>query len=378
MRIAILNWRDLSSPLAGGAEVVAHRQASGLARRGHQVTFLTSSYSHARSHELVDSYEVIRLGGRFSVYWHVRKYLIRASERKEFDVVLEHVNGVPWFSPMWVSTPVAVFLYHVVSRGFFETLPFPLAFMGYVSERVSPLIYSGVPAFCLGESARDQFVRLGFNSESISLAAPGIDINQYGPSSGKAVSPTILMVGPLKRYKRHDLAIRAMATVLEVRPDAALIIIGEDRENLVPKLTQLAKELGVQHAISFPGFVSEADKVDLLQKSWCVTYASIREGWGLGVLEAAACGTPAVVSRSAGLVDSIEEGVTGLSFEPGNAADLAAQLLRLMADRDLRDSMSHQATLSASGQSWTKHVDWVEKVLVSLAAETGKAQACSE
>ena len=100
MRIAFLNWRDLTHPEGGGAERYAQNICAGLAGLGHDVTFFCAAHDDAPAEASIDGYRMLRQGGRLSVYPASLRRL-RDLERREgaFDVVVDTQNGVPFAAP---------------------------------------------------------------------------------------------------------------------------------------------------------------------------------------------------------------------------------------------------------------------------------------
>jgi glycosyltransferase involved in cell wall biosynthesis len=104
--------------------------------------------------------------------------------------------------------------------------------------------------------------------------------------------------------------------------------------------------------VEFLGFVSEEEKLELLQRAWIHVLTSPKEGWGISVLEAAACGTPSVASDSPGLRDSVRDGETGLLVPHGDVGALAEALARLVEERPTREAMGERA------RSWATEHEW--------------------
>lgn len=365
IRIAILNWRDLQHPRAGGSELLVHEQALELSRRGHLVTLFSSSLPAGTSSEQTKAYDIVRTGGRFTVYPRLVRRMAKEIERQKFDAILEHVNGVPWFCPIWAEIPSAAYLYHVVGQTFFQELPFPMALLGYVAERLTPSFYKGVPCACLGPSTLSEYRTLGFERGQLTTIEPGVDQDVFHPSLNKSDTPSFMMVGPLKIYKHHDHAIRALKLVLQTAPDAVLNVVGTSQSGVLEHLQTLARKLEVQHAVKFLGHVTDEQKAALMQSSWALLYTSEREGWGLGVLEAAACGTPSIVPAVGGLLDAVVPGKTGLVFPWGDYHDLARHMIELSSQKDLLAELSRSANERASVFSWRRHGMLVEQLLTS-------------
>ena len=98
LRIAVVNWRDPWHPEAGGAERYAWAMARGLAGRGAAVCFVTARAPGQARRERRDGIEIVRLGGRFTVYPRVLGWLL--AHRRSFDAVLDCQNGIPFFTPL--------------------------------------------------------------------------------------------------------------------------------------------------------------------------------------------------------------------------------------------------------------------------------------
>ena len=126
------------------------------------------------------------------------------------------------------------------------------------------------------------------------------------------------------------MAIRALAKARQQRPDLRLEIAGTG--DYRAELERLAMQLGLERAVTFHGFVSEERKIDLMRWAWANVFPSPKEGWGITVIEAAACGTPSFASDSPGLRDSVRHGETGFLVPHGDVAELAARMIELADD----------------------------------------------
>ena len=144
---------------------------------------------------------------------------------------------------------------------------------------------------------------------------------------------------------------------------------GDDR----PRLEALAARLGVSGAVRFLGFVTDEHKLRLLRTSWAHVFPSVKEGWGLTVVEAAACGTPSLTSNSPGLRDSVRDGVTGFLVPHGDVDALARRMLELAERPALVDSLGKNARAFAESLTWDAAAAATESHLAELvAAESGR------
>lgn len=345
MRILILNWRDISHPQAGGAERFVHEIGRRLAHHD-EVTLFCGRYPDSKEEELIDGIRVIRSGGRFSVY--IRALLF--FKRGRFDVVLDDINGIPFFSPLYSDAPVIPILHHIVGwRIFSRELPFPLSVWGWLCERSIPLFYRRRRFIVVSESTRQELVdALRIPREHISIIHSGLDLDLTGRQQ-KSPCPTVAYVGRIKDYKRVEDTIRAFAKVRELSPSAKLIIAGRGR---TVALRELADRLGISDSVDFRGEVDDDEKVRILSSAWVFVTTSMKEGWGLGPVEANACGTPVISYDVAGLRDSVKDGYNGILVEDGDITSLAREIHAVISDRGL------VSRLGANGREWASRFTW--------------------
>ena len=146
-RIAVVNWRDPWHPQAGGAERYAWEMARGLAVRRATVVYLTARAPGQARREHRDGIDIVRLGGRFTVYPLVLGWLFlhRLPRRRSFDAVLDCQNGIPFFTPCVLPRRVPVFcvVHHVHTSQF--ALHFP-AWLARAGAARGPGGQDGLPA----------------------------------------------------------------------------------------------------------------------------------------------------------------------------------------------------------------------------------------
>jgi glycosyltransferase involved in cell wall biosynthesis len=371
VRALILNWRDIKSPLAGGAEVVTHEIAKRWAEQGHDVTLFASDFPGARKAELVDGVRVVRGGGRVSVPYHAWKHY-KDCFRGRYDIVIEEHNGlVPWFCKHYVHEPVVV-LRHQNGRGFerFEPkdsiehyeLPSALGVFAYILEPWSLRYQKGLPILVMSESTKKDFLDLGFEEDDLTVIPEGTGSVPLPAPAKKEGTPTIIYVGRLKRSKRVDHILRAVSHVRTVLPDVQLWIVGSGDPAYERELKELAGEIGISKNTKFLGHVTDKERDSLMARAHVLVMASVREGWGLVVTEAAAQWTPAVGYDVAGLRDSISDGKTGLLAKNGDPVALGKSLVRVLSDVELREGLAKAA--------WerTRTLTWERTATMSLKA----------
>jgi glycosyltransferase involved in cell wall biosynthesis len=362
-RVSILAWRDLDDPEAGGSEIHASNVAALWAEAGIEVTMRTSYAANRPVVSWRDGYRVIRKAGRYLVFpraafsemmgWHGGR-----------DGLVEIWNGMPFFSPLWARTPHVTWLHHVHAEMWQMTLPPRLAAFGnFVESRLAPPIYRRTPIVTLSESSKHELVHdLKFKADRVTVVPPGID-PQYSPGGAESPTPLVVAVGRLVPVKRFDLLVDALVALKPRHPQLEAVIMGEGycREALEAQV----RAAGADGWISLPGYVDEADKIDLYRSAWTLAMADATAGWGMTITEAAACGTTAVATRVAGHQDAIADGDTGLLADTRD--ELVAAIDLVLTDHDRRARMSARALERARRYTWEATARGTLEVLAQAA-----------
>jgi glycosyltransferase involved in cell wall biosynthesis len=348
-RIHLVSWRDLDDVEAGGSEVHAATIARLWSQAGIEVVLRTS---YAQGHPPVitrDGYQVVRRAGRYMVFPRAALHeLARKSGTR--DGLVEIWNGMPFLSPLWARGPRIVFLHHVHAEMWRMVLPPHLASIGdTVERRIAPLLYRRSRIVTLSSSSKAELVHdLGFRPDLVTVVPPGVD-PVFSPGAGvaKAHDPTVVAVGRLVPVKRFDLLIDALVALKDRHPALRATIVGEGYERIA--LEQRVRDAGAESWLELPGRLSEAALVDLYRRAWVVASTSAREGWGMTLTEAAACGTPAVATRISGHADAVTDGVSGLLADD---AGIEGALDRVLGDEALRRRLETGAVTHAARFTW--------------------------
>ena len=359
MDILIFNWRDITHPWAGGAEVHMHEIAKRWIKRGHKVVLFCGKYENCKEYDEIDGIKIVRKGGKYSVYIYAfLEYLIKF--RKGCDIVIDNINGVPFFTPLYVRKTKIAILHHLVKDIFFKELPLLFGLIGYMAEWLIPTIYRKIHFITVSDSSKEEMIEEGIPAENITIIKNGVS-KAYKPTFAKSSYPHIIYVGRLKRYKRLDYLIKAMKKVEEKVPDVKLSVVGTGEVST--EFKELTNELGLRESITFYGYVNEEEKIKLLQNAWLFVTTAEKEGFGLTVIEANACGTPAIAYDVPGLRDSIKHGKTGLLVESGNIKALSEVIITILEDEELREELSENALEYSKQFSWDESAVQVLNVL---------------
>lgn len=351
MRILVLNWQDSANPQAGGAELHLQQIFSRVVQRGHRVDLLCSGWASVQSRVNLDGIDVHRIGTRHTYPFLAKRYYRKHLARNEYDVVIEDLNKIPLYTPLWEVKKLVALVHHLFGGTVFREATPPLAAAVWLSERPLGLLYRKVPFQAVSKSTAEDLVRRGIPRESIRVIYNGVDSETLTPnSSERAEKPVFVYLGRLKKYKRVDTVIRAFAS-LNV-PDATLEIAGAG-DHRAP-LEGLAQSLHVEDRVKFLGFVPEEQKVHLLRRAWASVLASPKEGWGISNLEAAACGTPVIAADSPGIRESVIDGETGFLVQQNDPEAMAAAMRGLVQSPDLVAVLGTAARRFAQQFTWDR------------------------
>jgi len=353
MKILIFNWRDPKHTWAGGGEIYIFEQAKRWVKMGHEVTVFCGEDIEKKlpPFEVIDKIKIYRKGNRYSLYlWAIIYYFTRF--RRKTDVVIDVVNGIPFFTPLFCKIPKICFVYHVHGKQFFYELLFPINYIGYLIERfIFPLIYINIPIIAISQTTKKELEGIGFNGKKISIVYSGINsLNPGKALKTKFSNPTLLYLGRIKRYKRVDLLIKIFPKIIEKLPNTRLIIAGWGTE--ASSIANLVMKSPLRRKISLMGPVSNEEKKTLLSKSWIFVNPSIGEGWSIAIIEANSHGTPAISFKVPGLIESIKDNKTGLLVidEEG----LVEKICLLLTNQNLRKKLTNNAKTWAANFNWDR------------------------
>ncbi|WP_310741966.1 glycosyltransferase family 4 protein [Microbispora sp. H13382] len=372
VRVAVLNFREPSQTVAGGAEEYAWRVSAYLVGQGASVSFLTSRERYQMRAESRDGIRLRRMGGKYLVYLLVPLWLLL--HRRRFDVVVDCMNGIPFFSPVVARrrTRVICVVHHVHDRQFYAFFPRWLARIGcFIEGPVARLLYRRCTTVTVSESSRHEL------RERLRWLAP-IEVVPNGSLTARPVAsepvsgaPAVVYLGRLVGHKRVERVVELAAELAPTRPGLHVHVVGRGPEH--DRLAERAGVPDVAGRVHLHGFLPEAEKNAVLSRARLNVTASEFEGWGLTVIEAAALGVPTVAYDVAGLRDSVRHGVTGWLVRDGERlADVVDLALRELDDPLTRARMARACRRWAGEFTWGKTGAAVTRL---VAAELGRLPA---
>jgi glycosyltransferase involved in cell wall biosynthesis len=352
IKILIFNWRDPKHPQAGGAEKATYEIARRWVQWGHDVHLVSGGFAGGQKTDDVEGIKITRLGGKYSVYLESALHYCRRLKGK-FDVIIDETNTVPFFAPLYVRAPHVAFIHQLAANVLFEELPWvPAKSWSFLEPHVLRL-YKDTPIIT-SESTKEDLLKIGIPERNIHVINYGVDHSVYSPGKEKSLFPHVFYLGRLKRFKGVHLLIEAMSQVVKEIPDARLSIVGNGDPDYENELWRLRDSLNLSKNIVFYKYGLDdalSQKVRIMQEAWVLAFPSTREGFGLVVVEANACGTPTVATDVPGLRETVRNGETGIVV-PRNVDALAYALKRVLSDTELRTKLSNSAL------AWSMQFDW--------------------
>ena len=357
--VLFLNWRDTRNPQGGGSEVYVERIAGELVGRGHRATLLCAAHAHGPAEEVTAAgVRVLRRGGRHTLYlraallWLAGLLGLGPLSRRHGrpNVIVDVGNGLPFLAPLWARCPVIALVHHVHREQWPVVLTPRLARFGWwVESQLAPRVYRRCRYVTVSAATRDELAVLGVDPERVSIVHNGTpDMTTTAPVA-RTAHPSLVVLGRLVPHKQVEAAIDAVAALAGELPGLTLVVAGQGWWERA--LRDYCERLGVAERVRFTGFVTDAEKRRLLSEAWVALTPSLKEGWGLTIVEAAAVGTPTVAFRGAGGVEeSLVDGRTGLLAD--DPSDYTAQVRRLLTDDDLRRAMGAAARVHAARFTW--------------------------
>ena len=340
MRILMIVSRYGDDPASAGGDVQGALYARLWTEAGHDVTYLTSGDGE----EDRDGVRVVRLGRTELLPLNAYRYYRKHGRR--FNIVYSEAFGgarFPFCAPLYVKLPLITPWYQINKPVFVHELGRLLGTAAGAVEHLIARLHDSAIILTPSELRRTDLIDYGFRSDRV-FALPPVAIEETEPGLPSVQrDPSIVWLGKVRRYKCPHDAIEAMPRVLDEVPGARLTIAGRRGEKgYTRELHQRTRELGIEQSVQFRFDISEDEKRDLLTRARALVVTSPVEGFGIVILEAAALGTPSVVS------DGVPEEVVsdlynGLRYPFGETAALSNRLIEMLSADSLHSGLAANA-----------------------------------
>ena len=344
-RVHVLAWRDLDDDEAGGSENHADEFMRRWQDAGLSVMHRTSHAVGRPSVDVRHGYDVVRRGGRMTVFPRVA-ISETLGRMGPYDALVEIWNGVPWLSPIWCRKPRILILHHIHGPMWNQMFPKPIASLGRTIEtRLAPPLYRRTPTVTTSTDTHEELMHLGWKPELVTTGPVGVD-DFFSPGGDKTTHPSILAVGRQAPVKRFLDLLEQVRRTRERVPNVTLTLVGDG-----PERGSIEAWIRDHDAswVTLTGRVERTVLRDHYRRSWIVASASLAEGWGLALTEAAGCATPAVATDISGHRCSVLHDRTGILAPLNELGDAMAAVL---SDEVLRKRLSTEAERRARTLTW--------------------------
>lgn len=324
MTILILNWRDPQNPRSGGAEKITAAYADYWASLGHQVLWISNSFSGSKSPQVVNHVTYLRIGpklgyGVAALLLTYPIFLVNAIYKtmtllgnRRIDLIIDEIHGLPFFTPLYSRTRNVLLVCEVAGEIWNKMFPFPVDVVGKFFEKVIYRLYRRTETWAISQNtARDV---VGLNSSSNIKILP-LGVNLLSPVKLPKYSyPSAVFLGRLVKMKGVESAILAVRDIVKTLPDFRLSIIGNGSPEYIAYLRHLTETYHISANVIFYGFLKDSARNEIVSRSHFLIHPSFKEGFGLTVIEAGLLGTPTIGRHGSSLDEIINDKIDGYLF----------------------------------------------------------------
>jgi len=350
MNICMLTW-EYPPRIVGGIARHCFGLARALTRIGHSVYVVTLDFPGAPQYEESDGVKIYRilieLGHPNFIVWtllfnhFMEKRVAMLSRNVKFDVIHAHD---------WLVAPVSISSKHYLKAPLISTIHSTEVGRSHGLHNPDSYLIDGIEWWLTYESKRVIVTSSSMKNEveghfrlpswKIDVIPNAIDASKYEITIDRAlvkrrfgIDPSeriILFVGRLVPQKGVEYLIMAAPKILSEHPEARVVIVGDGWSK--DQLWNLAVSTGCQHKITFLGFLSDQDLIELTLSSDVLVVPSIYEPFGIVALEGMAAGVPVVASNTGGLAEIIEHDKTGFLAYKESPDSIAWGVNKILSD----------------------------------------------
>lgn len=237
---------------------------------------------------------------------------------------------------------------------------------GFIARRIEKLaIVLAKDIIVYSQTVKNDLLRCGASAKKIHLISQGIDLRKIKVVVASPERSELLFAGRLIREKNVDILIKAVSLLKRVFGVIKCIIIGDGPEK--ERLIKLTRDLNLEDNVVFKGLMEYEELVSYMKASRVFVFPSIREGFGIVVMEAMACGLPVITvnhpMNAAG--DFVKDGENGFICDL-DEKDIAHKVSELLRDITLRQRFSHAAEDYVKGYDWDNIASESEEFYLQL------------
>lgn len=379
MKIAFIY--DAAYPwVKGGAERRIYELSTRLVKRGHEVHWFSLAWWWEERKLMDIEMDGIKLHGVSKpkpLYTEDRRsikeaiffslHLLKPIMKERFDVV--DCQGFPFFSSFICKfhqgigrSEMVITLHEVWGNYWYEYL----GRAGIFGKLVERSMLALTDRFITVSQKTERDLQAIKRTDKSHVVPNGIDLKQITNVKPAETGFELLFVGRLIKEKKVDLLLRSLPMVLKTYPDIKCRVVGDGPER--SRLEGLCRELELTATVEFSGFMEGYNElISIMKSSELLVLPSEREGFGMVVVEANACGTPVVVVDYPmnAAKDLVNEGRNGYISKP-DPEDLAQTIIKTLKNRK---NMVETSRSMSKNYDWDRIVDELENVYLQTQKE---------
>lgn len=397
MRIAITHSSFCTS---GGMERLPLLQALFLKKKRHRVSVFASVVDKKKCYPEITKKLLVRpysfslptpTFGKGINHVFSLALILKPSMLRSFDALFCHTQPSPWLcysAKRRYGVPYIHYAQGICRRLYPREVDLQTSEQWDLERKVethffkiSKLFYK-LDFFAINEAdaiiANSKFIseeiKKVYGRKDAVVCYPGVDFNEFKPlphhQSEYVIEkfsirrPFLFSTNRHESHKRLEWLIEILPLVVREYPSVTLVLTGAFTKFYTPFLRRLAKRLNVEKNVVFTGAISERDLVSLYNQSDLYLLSSPQEDFGLGPVEAMACGTPVVAWNYAGPRETVVDGATGYLAHLYDLGDFAEKILRILSDAKLQKIMKVKCLVHVRQKfTWKHHVNKLEAVL---------------
>jgi len=349
LSILLLSWRDIKNPKKGGAEVFDFELLSRLVKKGHTVTWFAPEFKDGPSEEVVEGIKITRKGSFFSVHLEAMRFY--ETNQNKFDIILDELHGYPFFTSMYVGKPKVTIIHEVAGEIWFSMFAFPVSVIGFLFERLYFQLLKKQYFICPSPSTKNDLESLGINGDMVYIAKEGSNTKPIQELDIIKRKHQFFFAGGIRKMKGIPNLVTAMSDIVKVFPNSKLYLVGKVDHNYEKELHSQIQSYNLKGNIVITGYVLQEERDRIMEESEYLLSCSIKEGFGLIVVEANALGTPAITFDVHGYRDIIEDGKTGILVKEKTGEAFGAAVVDALSRNDY-------STLQKNAWETSKQYNW--------------------
>lgn len=350
-------------PCIGGKENYILNLCIHMKRMGHEnevvcLNTCTNSKKKLKVEETFKGIKIHRIDFFGGDFYKISPKAIGFAKNKDIDLI--HVHGIGFLSDYLALTKAIHQKPLVLSTvgGFFHTKEKIWLKKAYLNSWCRIVFKAFDRVIASGVNDYKLFRKL---SPKTKLIEAGVEIKKFSGKKKKEKG-RILFLGRISKNKRIDNLINAFCFVMKAKPEANLVIVGEDWEGLLNGYKKMLKEKGMEGRVVFKGKISEKKLMEEMSRAEFIASASEYEGFGISVVEGMSAGAIPILNKISAFEGLVKNGRNGFLVDFSKTEKAGEKIIRVMnLNEKKKKIIAGKAVNSVQKYDWNELVKKIEK-----------------